>query len=192
MREVMKNSLAMLAAMTLLTGVAYPAAITLIARVFWPARSEGSFVVRDGREVGSALIGQPFSDPRHFWGRPSATTPPYNAAASAGSNLGPANPALAETIHERTTRLRDADPDRRAPMPVDLVTASGSGLDPDVSPEAAMFQVPRVARARGLDEAAVRAMVARRVQGRQWGILGEPRVNILLLNLALDEAGTRP
>ncbi len=192
MREVMKNSLAMLVVMTLLTGVAYPAAITLIARVFWPARSEGSFVVRDGREVGSALIGQAFSDPRHFWGRPSATTPPYNAAASAGSNLGPTNPALAAAIGERAARLRDADPDRRAPVPVDLVTASGSGLDPDVSPEAAMFQVPRVARARGLDEAAVRAMVARRVQGRQWGILGEPRVNILLLNLDLDEAGRRP
>lgn len=192
MREVMKNSLAMLAAMTLLTGVAYPAAITLIARALWPARSEGSFIVREGREVGSALIGQGFSDPRYFWGRPSATTPPYNAAASAGSNLGPTNPALAEAIHERTAWLRDADPARRAPMPVDLVTASGSGLDPDVSPEAAMFQVPRVARARGLDEAVVRVLVARRVQGRQWGILGEPRVNILLLNLDLDEAGTRP
>lgn len=192
MREVIRNSLAMLAVMTLLTGVAYPAAITLIARAFWPARSEGSFVVRDGREVGSALIGQTFSHPRHFWGRPSATTPPYNAAASAGSNLGPANPALAEQVHERTARLREADPDALDPVPVDLLTASGSGLDPDVSPEAAMFQVPRVARARGLDEAAVRAFVARRVQGRQWGILGEPRVNILLLNLDLDEAGRRP
>jgi K+-transporting ATPase ATPase C chain len=192
MRKTMMNSLAMLAVMTLLTGAAYPAAITLIARVLWPTRSEGSFVVRDGREVGSALIGQVFSDPRYFWGRPSATTPPYNAAASAGSNLGPTNPALAVAILERTAWLRDADPDARTDVPVDLVTASGSGLDPDVSPEAAMFQVPRIARARGLDEAAVRALVARRVDGRQLGIFGEPRVNILLLNLDLDAAAARP
>jgi K+-transporting ATPase ATPase C chain len=182
----------MLAVMTLLTGAAYPAAITLIARVFWPTRSEGSFIVRDGREVGSTLIGQAFSDPRYFWGRPTATTPPYNAASSAGSNLGPTNPALGVAILERTARLRDADPDARTDVPVDLVTASGSGLDPDVSPEAAMFQVPRVARARGLDEAAVRVFVARRVDGRQWRIFGEPRVNVLLLNLDLDAAAARP
>ncbi len=192
MGKTMMNSLAMLAVMTLLTGVAYPAAITLIASVFWPIRSEGSFIVRDGREVGSALIGQVFSDPRYFWGRPSATTPPYNAAASAGSNLGPTNPALAMTIGERAMLLREADPFAHGPVPTDLLTASGSGLDPDVSPEAAMFQVPRVVRARGLDEAAVRAFVAYRVDGRQWGIFGEPRVNVLLLNLDLDAAAARP
>ncbi len=192
MRDVWKVSLAMLAAMTLLTGVAYPLAITAIAHILWPARSEGSFIVRNGHDVGSVLIGQPFSDPRYFWGRPSATTPPYNAAASAGSNLALTNPTLAEAVRERAARLREADPSAQDPVPTDLVNASGSGLDPDLSPAAALFQVHRVAHARGMEEAAVRALVARRIEGRQWGVFGEPRVNVLLLNLDLDAAGARP
>ena len=143
----------------------------------------------DGRTVGSALIGQPFADPRYFWGRPSATTPPYNAAASSGSNLGPSNPALGDSIRARIERLRRFDPQNTSPVPVDLVTASGSGLDPHISPAAAYYQVPRVARLRGLDDAVVRNLVRRCLEPRQFGILGEPRVSVLRLNLALDGLG---
>jgi K+-transporting ATPase ATPase C chain len=182
-----RPALVLLAALTLLTGLAYPLAVTGLARLAFPAQARGSLIVREGRAVGSALVGQAFDDPRYVWGRPSATgRHPYDAAASGGRNLGPANPALAEAVRQRVATLRAADPGNPAPVPVDLVTASASGLDPHVSPAAALYQVPRVARARGLDEAAVRALVERHVEGRQWGVLGEPRVNVLRLNLALD------
>jgi potassium-transporting ATPase KdpC subunit len=153
----------------------------------FPRQAGGSIVLNDGKPVGSSLIGQSFSDPKHFWGRPSATTPqPYNGLASGGSNLGPLNPALTDGIKARIDALRAADPTNKAPIPVDLVTASGSGLDPDISLAAAYYQATRVARARGLQPEAVRALIAAHSRGRRLGILGEPRVNVLELNLALD------
>lgn len=162
--------------LTLLTGVVYPLAVTAFAQLF-PLEAGGD----------PALIGQPFSDPKYFWSRPSATTPmPYNSASSSGSNLGPTNPALADVVADRVKALRDADPGNSAPVPADLVTASASGLDPDISPQAAEYQVPRVARARHLSEDALRRLVAARTEGRTLGLLGEPRVNVLELNLALD------
>lgn len=177
----------MLLALTLLTGVVYPLAVTGVAQLLFPAQANGSLVVRNGNPVGSSLIGQPFADAKHFWSRGSATSPvAYNAAASSGSNLGPINPALFEAVTGRVDALAAADPEHRKPIPVDLVTASASGLDPDVSPAAALYQVPRIAIARGLDPAVVRRLVAQHTQGRQLGILGEPRVNVLQLNLALD------
>ncbi len=170
-----------------LTGLAYPAAITAVARLLFPAQAQGS-LLRDGaRVVGSALIGQPFGDPSRFWGRPSATLRfAYDATASSGSNLGPTNPALREAVAARIAALRALDPGNDAPVPVDLVTASGSGLDPHISPAAALYQAGRVARARGLEVSAVRALVARRTEARSLGVLGEPRVNVLLLNLDLE------
>jgi len=178
----------LLAACTVLTGVLYPLLVTGIAQAVMPSQANGSVLERGGRPVGSALIGQPFGDPRYFWGRPSATKPfPYNAAASAGSNLGPTSSALLQTVRARVAALRRADPGSEAPIPVDLITASASGLDPDISVAAARYQVPRVARARGLSEAEVEALVDRHIQGRQFGLLGEPRVNVLELNLALDD-----
>jgi K+-transporting ATPase ATPase C chain len=177
----------MVVVLTLLTGVAYPLAVTGLAALAFPGRATGGLVVRDGAPVGSALIGQAFSGPAYFWGRPSATGPyPYNAAASSGSNLGPSNPALVDAVQARTAALRAADPANTAPVPVDLVTASASGLDPHISPAAALYQVPRVARARGLSEETVRQLVGHHTEKRQLGVLGEPRVNVLLLNLALD------
>jgi K+-transporting ATPase ATPase C chain len=184
---MLRPALVLLAAFTVLTGIAYPAAVTGVARLFFPRQAGGSIVAPGGTPAGSALVGQPFSDPRWFLGRPSATAPvPYEGRASSGSNLGPSNPALHDAVKARIAALREADPGNEAPVPVDLVTASGSGLDPHVSPAAALYQVPRVARARGLAPERVRALVEERVEQPALGILGAPRVNVLELNLALD------
>ena len=191
MREHLRPTVWLLAAFTVLLGLAYPAVVTLVARIAFPSQAEGSLIRRDGGVVGSALIGQPFNDPRYFWSRPSAATPPYNASASTGSNLGPLNPALTQAVADRVAALRAADPANAAPVPVDLVTSSASGLDPDISPAAAAYQVSRVARVRGLPVDRVNALVARFTQRRTFGLLGEPRVNVLLLNLALDSLATR-
>jgi K+-transporting ATPase ATPase C chain len=187
MNAHIRSALVLLIALSILTGLIYPAVMTGIAQLAFPRQANGSLIVRDGTVVGSSLIGQPFDDPKYFWGRPSATAPfPYNAAASSGSNLGPTNPALHEAVRARVDALRQADPGNTDPVPVDLVTASGSGLDPHISPAAAFYQVRRVATARGLGDAAVRRLVGQHVEGRQLGVLGEPRVNVLELNLALD------
>jgi len=173
--------------LTLLTGVVYPLLVTGIAQVLFPHQAAGSLLTRDGRAIGSELIGQSFTDPGHFWSRPSATTPqPYNGTASNASNLGPLNPALTDAIKTRIAALRAADPGNTAPVPVDLVTASGSGLDPEISVAAANYQASRVARARGLPTARVQALIAAHAEGRLLGVIGEPRVNVLELNLALD------
>jgi len=175
------QSIRMLAVMTVITGIAYPLIVTGIAQLAFNDQANGSLIVENQKVVGSRLIGQPFSDPKYFWSRPSATSPmPYNGAASSGSNQGPTNPALAEAVRERVSKFD------RKPVPVDLATASGSGLDPHISPAGAEFQVERVAMARGIPEARVRELVQRHTAGRQLGILGEPRVNVLLLNLDLD------
>ena len=190
MRRELRPALTALLVFTVLTGLLYPLAVTVVARVIFPGQADGSLIVRDGRAVGSALIGQPFDDPKYFWGRPSATAPfPYNAASSSGSNLGPTSKALREAVSRRIAALRAADPEATGPVPADLVTASASGLDPHISPAAAYHQVRRVARARGLSEDTVRRLVRQFTQGRQFGILGEPRVSVLQLNLALDQAG---
>jgi K+-transporting ATPase ATPase C chain len=190
--SLFRPALMLLLVFTVLLGLAYPAAITGISRVLFPGQATGSLVREGDRVVGSSLIGQPFDDPRYFWGRPSTTASmPYNAAASTGSNQGPTNPALHDAVAARITALRNADPGHDAPVPIDLVTASGSGLDPHISPAAAHYQVGRVARARGLSEARVRALVDEAVEGRTLGLIGEPRVNVLLLNLALDRTGPR-
>jgi K+-transporting ATPase ATPase C chain len=189
MLSELRPAILMLLVLSLITGVAYPLLVTGIGQIVFPEQANASLVERDGKIVGSRLIGQPFSDPKYFWPRPSATGPvPYNPGASSGSNQGPLNPALADAVKERIEALRAADPGQTQGVPVDLVTASGSGIDPHISPAAAAYQVPRVARARGLPEDRVRALVAEHTEGRQLGILGEPRVNVLLLNLALDAA----
>jgi K+-transporting ATPase ATPase C chain len=173
---------------TVLTGLLYPLLVTGIAQLIFPMRANGRLIQKDGKLVGSELIGQPFSDPKYFWSRLSATTPyAYNAAASSGSNYGPLNPALLDAVKKRVQHLRAADPQYTQPIPVDLVTASGSGLDPHISVAAAQYQIPRVARARGMSEGTVRSLVNQYTEGRQLGFLGEPRVNVLKLNLALDE-----
>ena len=187
MTALFRPAIVLFLILTALTGIAYPLVVTGIAQVAFPTQASGSLLVKDGKAVGSSLIGQSFSDPRHFWSRPSATTPqPYNGLASGGSNLGPLNPALVDGIKARIDALRAADPTNKAPVPVDLVTTSASGLDPDISLAAAYYQAPRVARARGLQPEAVRALVAAHARDRWLGILGEPRVNVLDLNLALD------
>jgi K+-transporting ATPase ATPase C chain len=187
MRAHLRPALMILLLMTLLTGVAYPLVVTGIAQALFPAQANGSLVVKDGKPVGSRLIGQPFDDPKYFWSRPSATSPfADNAGSSSGSNLSPTNPDLVKAVQGRVDALRAADPGNTAPVPVDLVTASGSGLDPHISPAAALYQVPRVAKARKLDPEAVRQLVERHTEGRFLGFLGEPRVNVLTLNLALD------
>jgi len=194
MRSQLRPALVSPGIFTLLTGLLYPLVVTGLAQVLFPGRASGSLTVRNGQPVGSALIGQPFDDPKYFWGRLSATSPaPYTAfnaeklTGSSGSNYGPLTPALLEAVQGRIKALRDADPSNTAPIPVDLVTASGSGLDPHISPAAAAYQVSRVARARGLSEHAVRQMVAQHTVGRTLGLLGEPRVNALAVNLALDQ-----
>jgi K+-transporting ATPase ATPase C chain len=185
-----RPALVLIILMTVLTGIVYPLLVTAVSQVGMPERANGSLIVRDGKPVGSSLIGQPFGDPKHFWSRPSATSPyPYNASSSSGSNQGPTNPALTDAVAARIKALRDADPGNTAPVPADLVTASGSGLDPHISPAAAEYQVARVARARKLDPQKVRALVAAATEGRQLGFFGEPRVNVLRLNLALDAGG---
>lgn len=186
-RAQLKPALILFAILAGLTGLAYPLLVTGIAQAIFPAQANGSLIVQGGQVKGSQLIGQPFNDPKYFWGRPSATSPyPYNASASGGSNLGPTNPALVDSVQARIQALKQADPGNKLPIPVDLVTASGSGLDPDISPAAAYYQVPRVARVRGLSEDQVRALVAQHIQGRVLGFLGQARVNVLALNLALD------
>jgi potassium-transporting ATPase KdpC subunit len=191
MSKLLRQSFVLLLLMTAITGVLYPLAATGLAQLIFPQQASGSLIVRNGKPVGSVLIGQSFTDPKYFWGRPSATAPnAYNAGASSGSNLGPTNPALTEAVKQRIAALRAADPGNNAPVPVDLVTASGSGLDPEISPAAAQYQLARVARARGLDPARVQALVNACTRGRQFGLLGEPRVNVLQLNLVLDAAQT--
>jgi K+-transporting ATPase ATPase C chain len=173
--------------LTVITGVLYPGVVTVVAQVFFRQEASGSVIERAGKAMGSSLLGQPFTSPKYFWSRPSATAPqPYNGAASSGSNQGPTNPALESAVRERIAALRAADPDNTQPVPADLVTASGSGLDPHISPAAAEYQLARVARARGLEEAQVRKLVQGATEGRTFGVLGEPRVNVLKLNLGLD------
>ncbi len=218
MKTFIRPAAVLLALFTILTGLLYPLAVTGLAQAIFPDQANGSLIrqgdrvlgsalighsdarsgrsptepaFEDDRVLGSALIGQPFDDPQYFWGRPSATAPfPYNAAASTGSNLGPSNPALVEVVQARLAALLAADPGNTQPVPVDLVTASASGLDPHISIAAALYQAPRVARIRGLDEAALRRLVLSHTEGRQFGLLGEPRVNVLQLNLALAAPGT--
>ncbi|MDD3651237.1 potassium-transporting ATPase subunit KdpC [Immundisolibacter sp.] len=185
--QTLRPALLLFLVLSAVTGLVYPFAVTGVAQLLFPRQANGSLIMRDGQPVGSALIGQSFTDPGHFWGRPSATAPqPYNAAASTGSNLGPLNPALVDAVKARIAALQAADPGNAAPVPVDLVTASGSGLDPDISLAAAAYQAPRVARVRGLPLAQVEALIERHAARPRLGVLGEPRVNVLALNLALD------
>ncbi len=189
----LRTSLIALVVFTALCGVVYPLAVTVAAQLLFPEKANGSLLYRNGRPVGSDLIGQQFTAARYFWGRPSATSPfAYNASSSAGSNYGPLNPALIDSVQTRAGRLKVQDPSNPAKIPVDLVTASGSGLDPDISVAAALYQVPRVARAREMTQEEVRDLVGRLTEGRQLGFLGEARVNVLRLNLALDDlSGSR-
>ena len=189
MSTLVRPALVLFVTLSVLTGLVYPLATTGIAQAAFPHQAAGSLIVRDGKPVGSLLIGQNFSDAKYFWGRPSATGPmPNNASASGGSNLGPLNPALADAVKGRIGALRAADPGNIAPVPVDLVTASGSGLDPHISVAAALYQVPRVAKARGQSTAQLQALIAQYREGKRFGFMGEPRVNVLQLNLALDAA----
>ena len=184
MKAQLRPAITLLALLTVITGVIYPLTVTGLAQVLFPHQANGSLIVMDGKTYGSELIGQQFDDPKYFWGRPSAAG--YNAAASSGSNLGPMNPSLEEVIQARMDALQSADSSNSLPIPVDLVTASASGLDPHISMAAALYQVSRVASARGLSEAEVTSLIKKYTEGRQFGIFGEPRVNVLFLNLALD------
>ncbi len=186
MFSLIRQAVLLFVALTLITGVAYPLLMTGVAQVVFPHQANGSLITVDEKVVGSELIGQQFDDPKYFWGRPSATSPAYNGAASTGSNFGPTNPAQLDAVRGHVENLRRSHPDQTGPIPVDLVTASGSGLDPHISPAAAEYQVSRVAQARSMDVEAVRKAVAENTEGRTFGILGEPRVNVLKLNLALD------
>jgi potassium-transporting ATPase KdpC subunit len=188
MRSQLRPAIVSIVMFTIITGVFYPLMITAIAQVIFPYQANGSLIVQQGQVIGSELIGQYFDNPRYFWGRPSATSPfPYNAAASTGSNLGPTNPTLNDEVNTRIAALKALDPLSNSPIPVDLVTTSGSGLDPNISIAAALYQVPRVSKTRGLSEEVVKSLVDRYTKERQFNILGEPRVNVLELNLALDE-----
>ncbi len=190
MKTLIRPALTLFIALSIVTGLVYPLVVTGIAKGVFPEQAAGSLVLRDGKPVGSSLIGQHFSDPKHFWGRPSATGPmPYNASGSSGSNQGPLNPALVDAVKSRIDVLKSADPDNRLPVPVDLVTASASGLDPHISVAAAQYQAGRVARARGIEPAAVSTLIARHTEQRTLGIFGEARVNVLALNLALGQTG---
>ena len=187
MKTLLRPAASLFVLLTMVTGIVYPLAVTAIAKLAFADAAAGSLIVKDGKAVGSRLIGQNFADPKHFWGRPSATSPmPYNASASGGSNQGPLNPALLDAVKARIEALKAADPENAQTIPSDLVTASASGLDPHISPAAAHYQIERVARARQIDPTVVKAMVERNTDERQWGIFGEARVNVLELNLALD------
>ena len=187
MKNTLRPAVVLFALLSALTGLLYPMAVTGAAKAVFPTQADGSLVVRDGKVVGSSLIGQSFSDPKHFWGRPSATAPDaYNASASGGSNLGPLNPALVEAVKARVAALRAADPENKSPVPVDLVTASASGLDPDISPAAARYQAGRIARLHQMPQSAVDALIQRHTEAPLAGFIGEARVNVLALNLALD------
>jgi len=185
--RLIRPAISLLVLMTVLLGIVYPLVITGLAKVAFPRQAEGSLIYQNGKLIGSTLIGQSFSDPKYFWGRPSATSPqPYNGLASSGSNLGPLNPALLDGVKANAKALHDADPDNRQPIPVDLVTASASGLDPEISPAAAQYQAARVARARNLPLAQVEAVIRAHDRGHLLGFIGEPRINVLDVNLALD------
>lgn len=190
MNAIIRPAVVLFLVLTALTGIAYPLVVTGIGQTVFPHRAEGSLIIKNGKPVGSSLIGQQFSDPKYLWGRPSATSPaPYNASGSGGSNLGPLNPALTDAVKARIEALRAADPGNTAPVPVDLVTASGSGLDPHLSVAGARYQATRIAKARQLPLQAVQQLIAKYTEGQLFGLLGEPRVNVLLLNLALDDTG---
>jgi K+-transporting ATPase ATPase C chain len=189
MSHTLRPLLVLFFILTVLTGVVYPLAVTVIGKLAFSSQASGSLIVRNNEVVGSSLIGQSFQDPKYFWGRLSATSPmPNNATSSGGSNFGPTNPALLDAVKARIAQLKAADPENRQPVPVDLVTASGSGLDPHVSPAAALYQIDRIARARHLDPLPLRQLVMQHIESPQWGIFGESRVNVLMLNLALDSA----
>ena len=192
MKTLVRPAVSLFVLLTALTGLVYPLAVTGLAQLAFPGQAGGSLLLRDGQRIGSALIGQSFADPKYVWGRPSATTPgAYNAGSSGGANLGPLNPALIEAVKGRIAALKAADPGNGAPVPLDLVTTSASGLDPHISPAAAHYQAARVARARGIPPAAVHTLIDRHTEGRRFGVLGEARVNVLALNLALDGAPHR-
>ena len=187
MWQPIRTAVLLFSAVTLLTGIVYPLAVTGLAQALFARQANGSLIKISEEKTVSELVGQPFSEARYFWGRPSATMPvAYNGASSAGSNLGPSNPALKEAVQRRITALRSADPGNTLPVPVDLVTASGSGLDPHIGPAAALYQVPRVSKARGIDEGKIAELVRKHIQNRQFGIFGEPTVNVLRLNMAMD------
>jgi potassium-transporting ATPase KdpC subunit len=187
MIRILRQAVACMVVLTVITGVIYPLVVTGVAQLLFPHQANGSLIIDNGKIAGSSLIGQTFDSPKYFWSRPSATSPiAYNAANSSGSNLGPLNPALTENVKARIVQLKAADDVSKMPVPVDLVTSSGSGLDPDISPASAQYQISRVAKARNIDETKIRELVAKYTRNRQFGVLGEPRVNVLELNLALD------